>query len=250
MYFNRIDDIVLSIFNQPLESQPVGIADMGCGNGQFLEHLYDLICENTIRGKHLKQYPLNIIGADFNESALTETGKTLSLAGIKHILISADISQPNDFARKLQKQNVNLAKCLNIRSFLDHNRKLDTELLSISMENRRSEFGAYALLGERVNGNKVYRDRVRHFKNWQLFIKEFGLICLELHTTPSSWSAASLGSQAATAYDATHGYSDQYILDYHTFKKAVNESGLSFHPEYNWSFPSSQHPAISINYIR
>ena len=37
--------------------------------------------------------------------------------------------------------------------------------------------------------------------------------------------------------------------DNNTFKRAVNKSGLTFDPKYNWSFPSTQHPAISINYI-
>ena len=42
-YFNKIDSYIKNIFNQPLDTQPKGIADMGCGDGSFLYHLYDLV---------------------------------------------------------------------------------------------------------------------------------------------------------------------------------------------------------------
>ena len=42
-YFNKIDEIIVKIFNQKIEKQPKGIIDIGCGDGAFLEHVYDLI---------------------------------------------------------------------------------------------------------------------------------------------------------------------------------------------------------------
>ena len=35
-YFKKIDEIIIDIFNKPIEDQPKGIVDMGCGNGAFL----------------------------------------------------------------------------------------------------------------------------------------------------------------------------------------------------------------------
>ena len=79
LYFEKIDEIVVEIFNRPIELQPKGIADMGCGDGTLLIHLYKLIKEKTTRGQRLQDYPLHIIGADFNDEALEVTGTNLSI---------------------------------------------------------------------------------------------------------------------------------------------------------------------------
>src|SRR5262249_23832227 len=41
-YFRRSDEIIVELFNRPLAEQPHGICDMGCGDGSFLEHVYDV----------------------------------------------------------------------------------------------------------------------------------------------------------------------------------------------------------------
>ena len=38
LYFKKIDDIIINLFNKPLDDQPIGIADMGCGDGTLLKH--------------------------------------------------------------------------------------------------------------------------------------------------------------------------------------------------------------------
>ena len=38
-YFKVVDEIIIELFNKPIEEQPKGILDMGCGNGAFLQHL-------------------------------------------------------------------------------------------------------------------------------------------------------------------------------------------------------------------
>ena len=47
-YFKKLDDIVIDLFNRPIEDQPSGILDMGCGNGALLIHLYDVIERRTL----------------------------------------------------------------------------------------------------------------------------------------------------------------------------------------------------------
>ena len=39
-YFKKLDEIVVEIFNRPIEQQPHGICDMGSGDGTLLAHLY------------------------------------------------------------------------------------------------------------------------------------------------------------------------------------------------------------------
>ena len=50
-YFKVIDDIIIELFNKPIHEQPKGILDMGCGNGAFLEHIFNVIERQTLRGK-------------------------------------------------------------------------------------------------------------------------------------------------------------------------------------------------------
>ena len=40
-YFKVVDEIIINIFNKPIEEQPKGILDMGCGNGAFIEHIFN-----------------------------------------------------------------------------------------------------------------------------------------------------------------------------------------------------------------
>lgn len=41
---------MVEIFNRPIEQQPRGICDMGCGDGALLEHLYSVVTARTTRG--------------------------------------------------------------------------------------------------------------------------------------------------------------------------------------------------------
>ena len=42
-YFSDLDEVVKNVFNQPLEDQPQGLCDMGCGNGALLLHLKEVV---------------------------------------------------------------------------------------------------------------------------------------------------------------------------------------------------------------
>lgn len=65
-YFKVVDEIIVSLFNLPIDEQPKGILDMGCGNGAFLQHIFEVIDRQTLRGKMLDEYPLFLVGADYN----------------------------------------------------------------------------------------------------------------------------------------------------------------------------------------
>ena len=53
---------------------------------------------------------------------------------------------------------------------------------------------------------------IEHFLKWKPYINKFGLIILELHTINPDVCSKNIGNTVATAYDATHGYSNQYII--------------------------------------
>lgn len=247
-YFKKIDEIIISVFNKPLEEQPKGILDMGCGNGAFLIHLFEVIETQTLRGKHLDDHPLFLVGADYNKAALQVTRANLIQADIWAKVIWGDISDP-DLLQKDLKENyaIELKDLLSVRTFLDHNRIWSTP--SSLLDTPSTSTGAFAYRGKRLPNNDVERNLKDHFKKWEPHIAKFGLIVIELHTINPKLISNNLGKTAATAYDATHGFSDQYILEIDSFLKIINEVGLQSDEKYFSKFPNSDLATVSINYI-
>ncbi len=70
---------------------------------------------------------------------------------------------------------------------------------------------------------------------------------MELHTINPILAAQSLGRTVATAYDGTHGYSDQYIFEVETYLSAAKEAGLIPIVKHQAFFPNDTIATISIN---
>jgi len=247
-YFKKVDEIIIDIFNQPLAKQPKGILDMGCGNGAFLIHLFDVVESKTLRGKYLDDFPLFLVGADFNKAALKITRTALIQSDIWAKVIWGDISDPDLLQKDLfENYNIELNDLLSVRAFLDHNRLWSTPVSSIKKTTNST--GAFAYRGKRLTNAAVEANLKDHFLAWSKYIKKFGLIVIELHTIAPEITAANIGKTAATAYDATHGFSDQYILEIDSFLEILSEVGLKSHPLYFSKFPNSKLATVSVNYI-
>lgn len=248
-YFNIIDKIIINLFNKPIDEQPKGILDMGCGNGAFIQHIFDVIEYQTLRGKLLEEYPLLLVGADFNQAALKVTRSNLIKADIWAKVIWGDIGRPDILANDLKEDyNIDLKDLLNVRTFLDHNRiwefpKKKTGRVSISS-------GAYSYCGKWISNNLVEDSLLEHFQKWKPYVKQFGLLIIELHTINPKLTSENIGTTAATAYDATHGFSDQYILEVDVFNAIAKEAGL--HPDTNYftKFPNNELATVSVNLLK
>ena len=250
LYFKKIDEIITEIFNQPIDKQPIGIADMGCGDGTMLKHLYNVVKNNTIRGDLLDKYPLKIIGADFNKAARLASSLTLNKANIKHSILNGDISNPSEYAQNLKHQfNINLNDMLSVRSFLDHNR-----IYAQPKENYNNiqcnSSGAFAFRGRWIPNKELKQNLIEHFSSWSNYVSKYGLLILELHTISPSITAKNLGRTVATAYDATHGFSDQYIIEANIMIEAAKNAGLEPIKKYTSFFPNKDIATISINLFR
>ena len=46
-YILKVDEIIINLFNLPIEQQPKGFIDIGCGDGSLIEHIFDLIYYKT-----------------------------------------------------------------------------------------------------------------------------------------------------------------------------------------------------------
>ena len=248
-YFKKIDEIIIDIFNQPIKEQPLGIADMGCGDGTLLIHLYDVVKNKTLRGKKLNEYPLYIIGADFNLEAQETSQKNLSNANIECIILEADISSPDKFNKLLNdKYNINLNELLNVRSFLDHNRVFKNPLNNDI--NIPTCTGAYAHRGELIKNAILEQNLLEHLQTWRPHVDKHGLLLLELHCLDPKIIAKNIGLTGSTAYESTHGYSDQYIVNIECFLRLAIESGLTPVEKYQLIFPDNELGNISINLFK
>lgn len=248
-YFKVVDEIIINLFNKPIDEQPKGILDMGCGNGAFIQHIFDVIEYQTNRGKLLDEHPLLLVGADFNQAALKVTRANLIKSDIWAKVIWGDIGRPDLLAKDLKEDyNIDLKDLLNVRTFLDHNRTWEAPK---QKTNRKStSTGAYAYKGNRLNNNAVEDSLLEHLQKWKPYVEKFGLLIIELHSINPNFTASNLGKTAATAYDATHGYSDQYILEVDVFNKIAIEAGLQPDKNYFTKFPNSEFATVSINLLK
>ena len=246
-YFKMVDQIIISLFNKPITEQPKGILDMGCGNGAFLIHLFDVIEKQTLRGRLLDEHPLVLVGADYNEAALSITRANLIQADIWAKVIWGDIGNPEQLAVDLKNNyEINLEDLLNVRSFLDHNRPWNAPTQP-ERPTTSTTTGAYAYRGQRLSNSLVEASLYEHFLKWAPYVKKFGLLIIELHTVAPKLVAQHLGETAVTAYDATHGYSDQYIVEVDVFLKILAKVGLYPHQSLYRKFPNSALASVTVN---
>ncbi|MDC3219959.1 hypothetical protein OAU00_02625 [Saprospiraceae bacterium] len=76
------------------------------------------------------------------------------------------------------------------------------------------------------------------------------MLVIELHTISPKITALNLGKTAATAYNATHGFSDQYIVEIEVFNKVAAEAGLFPDENHFTKFPDSELGTVSINLLK
>ncbi len=245
-YFKKIDNIILNIFNKPLDKQPDGIIDIGCGDGTFLKHLYKIITNNTIRGKKLNEKPLVIVGTDINRKARIAT--KLTLKNINHYILSGDITNPKKLNNDLiKKYDLKLENLLNCRTFLDHNRiykKPSKEFLKHDIISK----GSFAFKGKLINSRNLIANFIEHLHKWKPYIKKYGLIIIELHTLDPEITRINSGKTLSCSYDTTHGYTDQYLIEYDCYMKCFNNAGLYNTSKNEYLFPE-KNPTVSINYF-
>ena len=249
-YFKKVDEIVAEIFNRPIERQPQGISDMGCGDGTFLEHLYSVVKHRTARGTVLDKHPLILVGVDFNKVARRAAKQTLrrSECATYHV-IGGDINRPAQLASDLEELGLDIHDLLHVRSFLDHNRPYSPPANYVPGTRRASSTGAFCHLGQEIAPDELEENLVRHLRRWAPYVGRFGLLVLELHTLPPELTAANLERTPAVAYDGTHGYSDQYLVELPIFLECAQEAGLQADARYQCRFPASDLATVSLNFF-
>jgi hypothetical protein len=249
-YFKKSDEILVELFNRPLDQQPQGICDMGCGDGSLLEHVYNIVKAETIRGRSLDTHPFVLIGADVSKVARRITKQRLRRAGVPDFyVIRGDINRPAFLASELEELGLDIHNLLHVRSFLDHNRPYFPPANYIGGSRSPQSTGAFAYLGEEIPADELEENLVRHLRRWAPYVGRFGLLVMELHTLPPEVTATNLDRTLAVAYDATHGFSDQYLVELDVFLACAREAGLVADERFLAKFPPSDLATVSVNFF-
>ncbi|MGQ0594674.1 MAG: class I SAM-dependent methyltransferase, partial [Gammaproteobacteria bacterium] len=253
-YFEDADAIIREVFNrEPIAEQPRFVADMGCGDGVWLERIYELVCRDTLRGEKLDEHPLVMVGADYNVKALAVARRRLEAAGVPHIALFGDITDPDGFAAALREVGLAIEDGLHIRAFIDHNRRYtepgDREQ---ALRRRAMSTGAYAdEEGRAIPNALLEQNLVEHLRRWVPYIKQHGLIIIEAHDVAPEIARRYDGRTHATAFDTYHGYSNQYPVDFDAFMSLAEEAGLRSIPYQHKVYPSRlPFVAISLNRLK
>ena len=243
IYFMETDKVIHEIFDRPIEDQPLYVIDTGCGDGGWLERIYRIAsAPSTLRGQLMKEdpqrYGLLMIGVDYNQASRDATRSTLTRAGVPHLVIFGDINDPDAIARDLRGLDVDMSKALHVRSMLDHNRPYTGVVDKQAAQRRvpKSQI-AFSKLGKVVPNAFLEQNLVEHYRRWAPYVGRFGLLVIELHSVPYWIAASNLNKTLDPAYRATHGYSDQYIVELDVFLKALAEVNLASVPRYMKYYP-------------
>ncbi|MCP4262401.1 MAG: SDR family NAD(P)-dependent oxidoreductase [Planctomycetes bacterium] len=252
-YFTLVDEIILAIFNRlPLEEQPKYVADMGCGDGSLLKRIYETIRTRTARGKVLDQYPITMLGIDYNQEALVETARTLF--DIPHRVLHGDIGDPERMIVDLVDHGIHdPGTILHIRSFLDHDRPyIQPANLSNMQERTRLGYqGAYVdTNGQSIPPAAMVQSLVEHLRRWFTVASKHGLIILEVHCLEPTTVHAFLEQSESLHFDACQAFSLQHLVEADVFLMTAAEAGLFARPEffnyYPKTFPFSR---ITVNWF-
>ena len=254
--------IILNVFDTDIESQPVAIVDMGCGDGSLLRRLFDTIKEKTKRGDMLQAFPLLLIGVDINKAALFATEENST--GYPIITLHGDIGNPSALKSELTANGIDPEKVIHVRSFLDHDRpfsSLDFQGIDYQSDVRRewwvgeeeqgknggdSEFSPQPIQSKNLTKEEVqdwslfideagllipfplmYSHLVQHLRKWKHVVSpQYGLIVLEVHSLPPSLVEKYCDQTESLHFDVLQILSRQCLVEAATFHRAMGEAGL------------------------
>ena len=221
-------DIVLPIFNrEPLSEQPASIVDTGSGDGTLLTELFWAVKTQTLRGRFLESYPLLLVGAEYNRVARASTKAALEAAGIPNKTVFGDIGDPIGLSRTLLDNGVDPTNALHVSKSVIHNRTYknpeQTERLADWKPLSQSPFTLPH--GSLIRSRDMECNLIELFENWAPLTKKHGMVVIEAHTVDPELVSNHVGQNIITCIDATHGYSNQYLIESEVFERAAQAAG-------------------------
>ena len=218
--------LVLPIFNQPLTEQPIYLVDVGCGNGNLLAITWKAIVEQTQRGSRLSERPLIAVGLDVNRIARETAASALTSLSIPNIVLSGDIGEPAAIKNMLDEYGISCGDCLFLTKSVIHNRRFRKPKFTVNSTEDDGGLVFVADGGELISAPEIEQSLVELLSDWRPLITKHGWIVIEAHSVSAETGAANLGRSQITILDATHGFSNQYLMDPQRFRRAASRAGL------------------------
>jgi len=222
-------DIALPTFNrEALGAQPLAIVDTGCGDGTMLLELYLAIRDHSLRGKALDHYPLLAVGADTSPIACKVAKEKFARAGIPHLIVHGDIAMPEQLASELASHGVDMRDALHISKSVIHNRRYQPPQNPGAAASRLacSEALFVARDGTRIAQEFMEQNLMEFFCAWRPWTCRHGMIAIEAHAISPELIFSLLGESVISMLMASHGYSNQNLIDADSHRALAREAGF------------------------
>lgn len=238
--------------NEQFSEQPHFIVDTGSGDGSLLLDVYRTIATHTQRGKYLDQFPLAVIGVEYNAVAEEATAAKLKDNKIPFFTMQGDISQPEKIASALIDRGIRLDDVLHVSKSVIHNRIYKKAEKSHDLGDwiPRSEAVFIDSDGTLLTDRELALNLVEHFKRWRKLVRKHGMVVIEAHAVPPALIASSVGQNILTSLDSSHGYSHQYLVEKDFFYKAAEVAGYLRETIMERSVPGIGLPVLTVNIFR
>lgn len=249
-YFADADPIVASIFDrEPLADQPRFVVLTGCDDGRWLVHMHELVRDRTLRGRHLGERPLKMVGVDRSEAAVARAQEALAAAGIDGLVLRGDTGDPTAVRDALHAHGLPIEDGLHVHAFVDHERRYSGGHAPDGGAGMSS--GAYiADDGAALVGADVEADLSAHLARWAPHVARHGVLVLEAHCVSPPVTARHHGALHSLAFDAYSGYSGQYPVERPAFIAAARRAGLRQAATGERRYPTTRpFVAVSLNHM-
>ncbi|HWC28434.1 MAG TPA: class I SAM-dependent methyltransferase [Solirubrobacteraceae bacterium] len=249
-YFGDADAMIAQVFDrEPLADQPRFVLDTGCGDASWLARVHALVRDRTLRGRHLPEHPLPMVGADYSQAAVQRARRTLAEAGADALVLLGDVSEPDALAHDLAAHGLAMEDALHLHAFVDHDRGYGGAHAPATAAGLSS--GAYiAESGHALDPADVEADLAAHLARWAPHVARHGLIVLEAHCVAPQVAARHQGALHSVAFDAYHGLSRQYPVERRAFISALRRAGLRQAATGERRYPTTRpFVAVSLNHL-
>lgn len=222
-------DQLLPLFNtEDIASQPKVIVDTGCGDATVLIEAYQAIRKQTTRGQHLHNYPLLMVGVEYEVAAINVARQKLEQAKVPHLVISGDISKPADIHKNLTKHSIHYRDILHISKSVVHNRIFTYP----NLENASSthipslDMSYVDANGKSISSHSLFHNLVGFFRLWLPWISHHGMIVIESHCWSQMVTQVANDDYPMNLVKTTHNFSKQYLVPAEFYEGALALSGL------------------------
>ncbi|MBU1137873.1 MAG: hypothetical protein KKA76_02735 [Proteobacteria bacterium] len=248
-----VHKVLLELFNaEPLAQQPRYIVDTGSGDGTMLLDVYRTIAEETLRGESLRDFPLTVIGVEFNQVAAQATADRLKENRIPFLTFQGDISEPEQIGRDLTARGIALDHVFHISKSVIHNRIYCPPLEEPDLRGWEPQSEAVFIdaRGTLITAHDLALNLVDHFRRWRPLVRNHGMLVIEAHTVPPQLIAASIGANILTSLDSSHGYSHQYLVEKDFFHTAIRTALFSIETVAERCVSGVDLPVLTVDYLR